>query len=178
MRLIDLHPGLQVLHPTLGIGDVKVVSERTAEVLFNEGRRMLAEDMIAELKPARATAKIEGQDRPLHELIAQVVDATVERLDLRVDDSDLEPQIGPRWINGKVVLHPADTTLATKEVEMNVFFRKIISVRDNLRVLEQKINTHPKLDDTERIELQHYLTKCYGSLTTFNLLFKDKGQTF
>jgi hypothetical protein len=178
MRLADLHPGLQVLHPTLGLGDVKVVTEKTAEVLFNEGRRVLAEEMIAELKHARATAAIEGLDRPLHELIAQVVDATVERLNLRVDESDLEPQIGSRWMDGTVTLHPGDATLATKEVEMNVFFRKIVAVRDSLRVLEQRINAHPKLNDAERVELQHYITKCYGSLTTFNLLFKDKTQTF
>jgi len=107
-----------------------------------------------------------------------VVEATVDKLDLKVDTDEMLPQLAPRWAGGKVVLHPQDASLAPKEIELEVFFRKIVMVRDNLRVLEQKINAHPKLNDAERIELQHYITKSYGSLTTFNLLFKEKEQTF
>lgn len=178
MNIVDLRPGLQILHPEYGLGDVKVVTEKTAEVLFNEGRRTLSEEMIAELKPAEPCAKFEGLEKPLRDLIAEVVEATMEKLHLKVDDAEFTPQLAARWAGGKVVLHPHDASLATKEVEMEVFFRKIVMVRDNLRVLEQKINTHPKLDDAERIELQHYITKSYGSLTTFNLLFKEKEQNF
>jgi len=134
--------------------------------------------LMGALKLAEPTAKIDGLAKPLRDLIAEVVDATVEKLDLKVDAQELAPQISPRWAGGKIVLHPHDASLATKEIEMDVFFRKVVSVRDNLRVLEQKINTHPKLNDIERIELQHYITKSYGSLTTFNLLFKEKEQTF
>jgi len=110
--------------------------------------------------------------------IAEVVEATAEKLNLKVDADEFSPQLVPRWVGRKVVLHPNDASLATKEIELEVFFRKIVMVRDNLRVLEQKINAHPKLNDAERIELQHYITKSYGSLTTFNLLFKEKEQTF
>jgi len=178
MKIAELHPGLQVLHPEHGLGDVKVVSEKGAEVLFNDGRVTLSEEMIGHLKPAEARAKIEGIDKPLRDLIAEVVEATVDKLELKVDREEFVPQLSPRWIGGKLVLHPRDATLATKEVELEVFFRKIVGVRDYLRVLEQKINAHPKLDDAERIELQHYITKSYGSLTTFNLLFKEKEQAF
>lgn len=178
MKIVDLRPGLQVLHPEYGLGDVKAVTEKTIDVLFNEGRRTLSEELMGELKLAEPTAKLDGLDKPLRDLIAEVVDATVDKLDLKVDAKELAPQIAPRWLGGKIVLHPHDPSLAAKDVEMDVFFRKIVSVRDNLRVLEQKINTHPKLNDPERIELQHYITKSYGSLTTFNLLFKDKEQTF
>ncbi len=178
MKIVELRPGLQVLHPEYGLGDVKVLTEKTAEVLFNEGRKTLREEMVAELNPAESVAKIEGLEKPLRDLIAEVVDATAAKLNLKVSDEEFAPQLAPRWAGGKVVLHPHDASLATKEVELEVFFRKIVMVRDNLRVLEQKINAHPKLDDAERIELQYYITKSYGSLTTFNLLFKEKEQNF
>ncbi len=178
MKMVDLRPGLQVLHPALGLGDVKVLTEKTAEVLFNEGRKTLTEEQVAELKPAEPRAHVEGLDKPLRDFIAEVVDSTVERLNLKVEDDALSPQLAPRWHGGKMVLHPNDAALATKELELEVFFRKIVLVRDNLRVLEQKINSHPKLNDAERMELQHYITKSYGSLTTFNLLFREKEQTF
>jgi hypothetical protein len=178
MKIAELRPGLQVLHPQYGLGDVKVVSEKSAEVLFNEGRKTLSEETLAQLKPAEPSAKLQGLDKPLRDLIAEVVDATVEKLDLKVDAEELMPQLAPRWVGGKVVLHPQDASLATKEIELEIFFRKIVLVRDYLRVLEQRINAHPKLNDAERIELQHYITKSYGSLTTFNLLFKEKEQTF
>jgi hypothetical protein len=178
MKIFELRPGLQVLHPQYGLGDVKVVSEKTAEILFNEGRKTLSEETIAQLKPAEPSAKLEGLEKPLRDLIAEVVEATVDKLDLKVDAEELVPQLAPRWVGGKVVLHPFDASLATKEIELEIFFRKVVMVRDYLRVLEQKINAHPKLNDAERIELQYYITKSYGSLTTFNLLFKEKEQTF
>jgi hypothetical protein len=178
MKIVDLRPGLQVLHPQYGLGEVKVLTEKTAEVLFNEGRKTLTEELVAELKPAEPRAKLEGLEKPLRDFIAEVVEATTEKLNLIVDNDAFSPQLAPRWVGGKVVLHPNDSTLATKEIELEVFFRKIVLVRDYLRVLEQKINAHPKLNDAERIELQYYITKSYGSLTTFNLLFKEKEQTF
>ena len=178
MKLVDLRPGLQVLHPQYGIGDVKVLTEKTAEVLFNEGRKTLTEELVSELKYAEPHARLEGLEKPLRDLIAEIVDMTTERLNLKIDDEEFTPQLAPRWVGGKVVLHPNDATLVTKEIELEVFFRKIVLVRDYLRVLEQKINAHPKLNDAERVELQHYITKSYGSLTTFNLLFKEKEQTF
>ena len=178
MKIVDLRPGQQVLHPQYGLGDVKLLTEKTAEVLFNEGRKTLSEELVAALKPAEPRAKLEGLEKPLRDLIAEVVEATVDKLNLKVDDEEFAPQLAPRWVGGKVVLHPHDASLATKDIELEVLFRKIVMVRDNLRVLEQKINAHPKLNDAERIELQFYITKSYGSLTTFNLLFKEKEQTF
>ncbi len=150
------------MHPQFGLGDVKVLTEKTAEVLLNDGRKTLMEAQVAELKPAEARAKFEGLERPLRDLIAEVVEATVNKLDLKVDADEFTPQLAPRWVGGKVVLHPADASLATKEIELEVFFRKVVLVRDYLRVLEQQINAHPKLNDAGRMELQYYITKNYG----------------
>ena len=178
MKIVDLRPGLQVIHPEYGLGDVKMLTEKTVEVLFNEGRRTLSEETVAELRPAEPHAKIDGLEKPLRDLIAEVVEATADKLKLKLDTGEFASQFAPRWAGGKLVLHPHDASLATKEIELDVFFHKIVMLRDNLRVLEQKINTHPKLNDADRVELQHYITKSYGSLTTFNLLFKEKEQNF
>lgn len=83
-----------------------------------------------------------------------------------------------RWQGGTLVLQPGDPTAKAKEIPLENFFHKVVMVRDRLRVLESKINSHPKLDDEDRIELQQYVTRIYGSLTTFNILFSDKDKQF
>ncbi len=89
-----------------------------------------------------------------------------------------ESPISPRWAGGKLQLHPGDKTTQGKEVPIEEFFHKIVMIRDRLRVLEQKINGHPTLTDGEKIELEQYVTRCAGSLTTFNILFKEKRDLF
>jgi len=86
--------------------------------------------------------------------------------------------IGDRWTGGQLVLKPGKAGTQEKVVPIDGFFRKIVNVRDRLRVLEQRINSHPKLDDQDRLQLQDYITRIYGSLTTFNLLFADPSDRF
>jgi hypothetical protein len=87
-------------------------------------------------------------------------------------------EIGDRWHGGQLVMKPGKAGTQEKTVPIDAFFRKIVGVREKLRVLEQRINSHPKLDDAERVQLQEYITKAYGSLTTFNVLFADPADRF
>jgi len=92
--------------------------------------------------------------------------------------SDEPVELGGRWEGGKVEIWPRDVSLGAKEIPIDVFFHKIVMLRDRLRVLEQQINGHAKLSDEDKVHLQQYVTRCYGSLTTFNALFKRREDHF
>ncbi|MCU1281978.1 MAG: hypothetical protein JWM53_5524 [bacterium] len=93
--------------------------------------------------------------------------------------ADDEPvELGGKWEGGKIEIWPKDPALGAKEIPIDVFFHKIVMLRDRLRVLEQQINGHGKLSDEEKVHLQQYVTRCYGSLTTFNVLFRRKDDHF
>ena len=86
--------------------------------------------------------------------------------------------LGDRWIGGKMILQPANTAMQNKEIPIETFFHKIVMLRDRMRVLEQNINSNSKLNEEDKINLQQYITRIYGSLTTFNVLFKEKEDYF
>ena len=176
MKIEALHTGMGVRHPQYGLGTVRTISEVTAEIQFNDGKRTV-EPNAAGLEPAEPQAAVSGLNLPLKQFVEQTLAAAVAKLGLEKPDSVVE-QLGLRWHGGKLVMHPADAALQTKEVPLETFFHKIVMVRNNLRVLEQKINAHEKLSDGEKVEMQQYLTRSYGSLTTFNVLFKEKEDQF
>lgn len=176
MKIEALHVGMKVRHPQYGVGTVKTISEQTAEIRFDDGQRTVAPE-AADLQPAEAQLQVTGLNQPLKLFVEETVRASVAALGLEKPDSLVE-ELGTRWQNGKLVMHPSDPALQTKEVPLDVFFHKIVMMRNNLRVLEQKINAHDKLSEAEKIEMQQYITKCYGSMTTFNILFRSKEGQF
>ena len=132
--------------------------------------------------------EIDKTDEKLEEIIAENVTAEVETISaveksiLKIlrqwaEVSELVP-LGDKWIGGTMLLQTADKTLKLKEIPIDDFFHKIVMLRDRLRVLEQNINSNKKLSDEEKINIQQYITRCYGSLTTFNILFKNKEHWF
>ncbi|MCK0145472.1 hypothetical protein MWU78_07450 [Arenibacter sp. F26102] len=96
----------------------------------------------------------------------------------RWSDASAITPIADKWKGGSLVLKPGDTNLSDKEIPMDTFFHKIVMVRDRIRVMEQKINSSNNLDDQEKVDLQQYITRIYGSLTTFNVLFKSPSDNF
>jgi hypothetical protein len=176
MKIQSLHIGMSVLHPQYGLGTVKSIAETSADVLFTDGRRTVSPE-AAGLEPAEAQVAVSGLTVPLEQFIEQTLARTIQQLGLTPPESVAE-KLGLRWHRGKMVLHPADPTLQTKEVELEAFFHKIVMMRNQLRVLEQKVNAHEQLSDAEKVDMQQYITRCYGSMTTFNVLFKDKEEQF
>ena len=177
MKTESLRIGMKVRHPQYGSGTVKTISEAAAEIQFDDGSKRAVAPEASGLEPMELLATVNGLELPLKQLVAETLAEALKKRALEKSDAVVE-QLGLRWHGGKVVLHPADPALQTKEVPLEVFFHKVVMVRNNLRVLEQKINAHEKLSDGEKVEMQQYITKSYGSLTTFNVLFKEKDGQF
>ena len=180
MNLKSLTIGMVVNHPNYGNGTVKSLNEHLAEIRFQDGVKTV-DPSLCQLTPAEPYASLTELSVPLSTIIEQTAQRVIDELPKALGvkmDLPVVTELGVRWHGGKAVLHPADPTLQTKEVPLEVFFHKIVGVRNQLRVLEQKVNAHPALTDGDKVEMQQYISRCYGSLTTFNLLFKDKEGQF
>ena len=147
-----------------------------ADITFDDAPRTV-DPATSELTVAEATASLTEMQMPLSALIRETAQAMVAALGLEKADQLVEG-LATRWQRGTVVLKSADESLQPKEVPLETFFHKIVMIRNNLRVLEQKVNANEKLSDADKFDLQQYITRCYGSLTTFNVLFKNKEDQF
>ncbi|MDF2157413.1 hypothetical protein [Algoriphagus sp. CAU 1675] len=173
MSARDLAPGSKLSHPKFGMGMILSVEDDFYKIYFyeNEEIKTLSRDYDG--------FNIEEAKKPDFPMLTMrdVEKAIREALQQTSERAPLVP-LGGKWIGGNVVLKPGDSALQEKEIPMETFFHKIVMVREKLRVLEQNINNHPKLDDEDRVHLQQYITRCYGSLTTFNVLFAYKEDQF
>ncbi|MGI8821339.1 MAG: hypothetical protein ACR2ID_10815 [Chthoniobacterales bacterium] len=176
LTLENLHIGMRVVHPRYGVGVIRALTEHTAEIRFDDAPRTVS-PTGSDLTSAEPTASLTELQLPLETLIRQTARAMVEALGLEKEDQIVEG-LANRWQRGTLVLQSADSSLQPKEVPLETFFHKIVMIRNNLRVLEQKVNASEKLSDGDKFDLQQYITRCYGSLTTFNILFKEKDDQF
>lgn len=164
--------GTRLQHTQYGPGVIVGVRYATYLIAFiNHGVKEIdkTDDNLDEIIPENVTLEVEtvsATEKSLLKILRQWSDV-----------SELVP-LGERWTGGMLLLQPADKTLKPKEIPVEDFFHKIVMLRDRLRVLEQNINSHKKLSDEEKVNIQQYITRCYGSLTTFNVLFKNKEQWF
>jgi hypothetical protein len=167
--------GSRVEHPHFGKGVIVDTASEFYIIWFKsqQGTKSISKD-YAELKTIEEVAATPGSDVIT---IADIEQALSNILDQRLHDTQMVP-IGPRWKRGTMILKPGDPTLQSKEVPIDTFFHKIVMIRDRLRVLEQKINAHKDMSDDEKVDLQQYITAVYGSLTTFNVLFKETHHQF
>jgi hypothetical protein len=172
-----LRLGMKVNHSNFGAGVVRAISETDVQIDFGEQRRTISAADSA-LHPGEPIVNVSGLDVPLPEFLRQSAQIVLRQLGIEALGDEIVEGLAKRWRDGKLVIQSSDGTTQPKEVDLETFFHKIVMMRNNLRVLEQKVNAHTGLSDADKVELQQYITRCYGSMTTFNVLFKDKEDQF
>lgn len=163
--------GAKVEHPSKGEGVIYGQTENAWKIYFQDS----GEELIG--KAYDGLECIEAGDTPKGIELEDVIDAVQNVFDQYYEVSE-NVELGGKWEGGTMILQPANSDLSAKEIPIETFFHKIVMVRDKLRVLEQNINSHKTLTDEEKVHLQQYITKVYGSLTTFNVLFESKSHYF
>ncbi len=174
---MELGIGSRVKHSSLGEGVVcgswgthfriSFPTKGVVEVLKNYPGL----EVIEEVEPEMVEAN------PANAISIEEVEDALQRILLKWSDVSQIVPLAEKWQNGTLIMKPSNDSLP-KEIPLDQFFHKIVMLRDRLRVMEQKINSNEKLSDADKIDLQQYITRIYGSLTTFNVLFKLKDDHF
>src|SRR5260370_27663671 len=151
MPIQSLHIGMHVRRPQYGVGEVKSLTELTADISFDDARRTIA-PASSELTPAEPTAAVSELQVPLSNFIRETAHVIVEALGLEKDDTIVQG-IANRWQRGTLVLRPADASVQAQEVPLEAFFHKIVMMRNNLPVLDHKVNAIDKITDAETADL-------------------------
>lgn len=172
MDQLTLGIGTTLQHTQLGPGVIVGVRYATYLISFiNNGIKEIdkTDERLEEIVPQNVSEEIETT--------SQLEISLLKILRLWNGVTEIV-KLGERWKQGTLILQPFDKSLKPKEIPIEDFFHKIVMLRDRLRVMEQQINAHKKLSDEEKVNLQQYITRIYGSLTTFNVLFRDKEKWF
>ena len=170
----NLPVGTRVSHEKYGEGIISRNNALTYKIIFVRGGELEFS------KAAVALDVIEGNDveddtpklnvREFKQLLTQIL--------LQYNGIEHKAELGRKWQGGVLSLKPANPDLAPKEMPVETFFHKIVMMRDRLRVLEQNINSSASLTDEEKVNLQQYISRIYGSMTSFNVLFENKEDYF
>lgn len=172
MEQTTLGIGTRLQHTQHGPGVIVGVRYATYLISFiHHGLKEIdkGDEKLEEIIPENVTEEIETH--------SDVEKSLLKILRLWNGVGEVVP-LGDRWQNGTLLLQPADKSLKPKELLIEDFFHKIVMLRDRLRVMEQQINAHKVLTDDDKVNLQQYITRIYGTLTTFNVLFKNKEHWF
>jgi len=163
--------GSRVKHSAYGDGVIIKLNYQTYEVCFitygvkELGKKYDKWEIIERIEPEDSMT-YSSMERSLVSILKKWSDV-----------SEIVP-MADKWQKGTMILKPEDEDLKPKEIPIETFFHKIVMLRDRLRVMEQRINASKNLNNEEKVNLQQYLTRIYGSLTTFNVLFKYKEHQF
>jgi hypothetical protein len=169
----ELTVGTRVDHPRYGEGIVSRNNLTAYEIFFERGGKIEitkrnTDLTVLEVKDAAPKTGLSLAD--IEKVMSYVLDQYGAL-------NEVVP-LGEKWEGGTMILQPANLELKPKEIPVEAFFHKIVMLRDRLRVLEQNINSSKSLSDEEKVNIQQYITRAYGSLTTFNVLFSEKEHYF
>jgi hypothetical protein len=168
---LTLGIGSRIKHPQYGKGVVIQVYTDSYEITFIDfGTKTI-------LKSFAGLEVLDYVGSEIDLLSFEKVERIITKIIRKMSDIQEIVPMGTKWNGGIMTLQPGDRNLKPKEVPIEAFFHKIVMVRDRLRVMEQRINGS-ELTDEEKVNLQQYITKIYGSLTTFNVLFAEKDDYF
>jgi hypothetical protein len=173
---MELGIGSRVEHPGFGKGVIVDANSEHYTIWFKNND--ITKAIGKTYDGLRVLEAAEAVSAELQMVTMGDLELAIDRVLDRRADLEERVELGTKWINGILLLKPADSSLQSKEVPIETFFHKIVMLRDRLRVLEQQINAHKVLTDEQKVDLQQYITRCYGSLTTFNVLFKNEHQQF
>lgn len=162
--------GSRVKHPAFEYGVVIRLTPIAYEICFmTHGIKVVGKEYdkldIIDAIPAKDTVTFNEAEKALIKILRTY------------SDYNEKVELGDKWKGGTLALTSADPAYKSKEMPIDTFFHKIVMVRDRIRVMEQRINSSA-LTDEEKVNLQQYITRIYGSLTSFNVLFKHKEDHF
>ena len=163
--------GSRIKHNSFGVGVVIQIKYSSYTVTFiEEGMKEISKDF--------SHFEVLDKTLPPNELVSLFdIEKSFMQIIQRYSDIQENVQLGSKWTGGSMILRPGDKNLKEKVIPIDAFFHKIVMIRDRIRTLEQRVNAS-KLNDEEKVNIQQYITRIYGSLTSFNVLFKRTDDYF
>ena len=172
---MELNVGTRIDHPKYGEGIVSRNTQLSYKVIFIRGGEI---EFLKSNFEAEVIEENEAMANKEPRLNVKEFEKALKYILDRYNGLEYRVELGEKWKDGTLTMKPGKAGLQEKEMPIETFFHKIVMVRDRLRVLEQNINSHTVLSDEDKVNLQQYITRIYGSLTSFNVLFSEKEDYF